>query len=380
MKRKQHLLFISIEGFIDVDIPILKELVNYFSLDWYILLPKTPFGFYDIDFIRTYSEKHDINIKIFQNSNRQRSIKTFYFYCKVFWASRKIKADIIYIESLLYPYLPFALRLFLPKNKIVFAIHDFKLHFGVNNRFIRFLSSRLVYYLFENFHFFSKSQEKYFLECYPHKNTFNTALSLKEFGEPGNKYQFNLDKSKINLLFFGNIRTNKGLDILLNEFNILEEQIRNKLHITVWGYCDNFKNYDRLVLHPENFTLKITLVPNDVIPDLFTQYDFIVLPYRDITQSGVLFIALNYSLPVICSNLDGFKEIEGAGNALLFFDLNITGDLSRVLTEIVIRGREEIEKLKVYMRENIRDKYKASTNAKKMVENIQKIIQRNSII
>ena len=263
--NKKRLLYISSEFFIDVDISLLKELENYFFVDWFLLLQKKSF-YYDVNIIQNYSKNYNININILVNQNRYRSIKTFWFYCKVFWKAHKIKADIIYIETLGYPYLPLVSYFLIPLNKVVFGIHDYIFLLGEKNRNVKMFFSKVVFNIYKNFHFFSESQEKHFLTSFPNKNTFNTPLSLKDFGQPENKFAFNLDSAKINVLFFGSIKEYKGLDILLEEFNMLEENVRNKLHITIWGQCEDFTIYKNLIKYPNNFTIKTTSVPNEVIP------------------------------------------------------------------------------------------------------------------
>ena len=381
MDKKQTLLYVSNESFLDVDFTLLKEMEKYFSIEWYfLLLQNNNLGFFEMNYIREYSLKHNININIFINSNRYRSVKTFWFYCKVLLKARKINTDIIYIEALGYPYLPIAAYFFLPIKKIVFGIHDFKMLLGEKNKDIKNLISKIKFNLFENYHFFSQSQENIFRKYYHNKNAFNTPLLLKDFGEPENKMQLRLNDSKINILFFGRITEYKGLDILLNEFNMLQEVIRIKYHLTIWGACDHASKYKNLIKYPEDMSIKFFLAPNEIIPDLFTQHDLIILPYKDVAQSGVLLIALNYCLPAICSNLEGFKEIVNAEKAFLFFDPNIEGDLCRVLTEVSNLGKGYIKHLKRFIADNVKENYKPSLNVKIMAENLQRIILNNNEI
>ena len=370
-KNKKHLLFISSEFFIDVDLTLLKELVNYFSVEWYLLHQKNA-RYFDLDSLKRYSDQHNIRLNIFINQNRYRSIKTFIFYWHVLWRAKKTNSDIIYTETLGYPYLPFLLFLFFPIDKIFIGIHDFLFLYGENKRTIKVICSKFTFHLYNNFHFFSKSQEKHFLLKYPKKNTFSTPLSLKDFGQPLGKFQFNLDKSKINILFFGRITKYKGLDTFLNEFNILDESLRSIFHITIWGDCSDFQIYQDLIKYPENFTIKIEQVPNEVIPDLFSQHDLLILPYKDVTQSGVLFIALNYSLPIICPDHESFREILGSENSFIFFNPQIDGDLSRVLAKIAMKGDPYIQQLRKNIRENVRGFYLPSLNAKVMANYIEK--------
>jgi len=60
---------------------------------------------------------------------------------------------------------------------------------------------------------------------------------------------------------------------------------------------------DRFVTDPE-------------IPALFRRADLVVLPYREIDQSGVLYTALAFGKPMVLSEVGGFAELaeeQGAG-------------------------------------------------------------------
>jgi glycosyltransferase involved in cell wall biosynthesis len=54
------------------------------------------------------------------------------------------------------------------------------------------------------------------------------------------------------------------------------------------------------------------------IPAYFRRADLVVLPYRQIDQSGVLFTALAFGKPMLLSGVGGFPEIAEAGAAELF--------------------------------------------------------------
>src|SRR4029453_17799759 len=50
---------------------------------------------------------------------------------------------------------------------------------------------------------------------------------------------------------------------------------------------------------------------------LFRRADLAVLPYREIDQSGVLFTALGFAVPLVLTAVGGFPEIAEAGAATL---------------------------------------------------------------
>ncbi len=58
-------------------------------------------------------------------------------------------------------------------------------------------------------------------------------------------------------------------------------------------------------------------VPDAELPAFFERADVVVLPYREIDQSGVLFTALAFGRPLVLSAVGGFPEVAEHGGALL---------------------------------------------------------------
>jgi glycosyltransferase involved in cell wall biosynthesis len=50
---------------------------------------------------------------------------------------------------------------------------------------------------------------------------------------------------------------------------------------------------------------------------LFRRADLAVLPYREAEQSGVLYTALGFGVPLVLSDVGGFADIARAGAAVL---------------------------------------------------------------
>jgi len=63
---------------------------------------------------------------------------------------------------------------------------------------------------------------------------------------------------------------------------------------------------------------KLDYVPNEDVALYFFAGDLIVLPYHEITQSGILQIAYAFGKPVVATDLGGFREaIENGQNGYL---------------------------------------------------------------
>jgi glycosyltransferase involved in cell wall biosynthesis len=118
------------------------------------------------------------------------------------------------------------------------------------------------------------------------------------------------------LLFFGAIRRNKGLDLLLRAARRLPEY-----QITVAGEpCDG--EYFGSEVMPIVRSLRAAgaridlldrFIADDEVGPLLARHSAIVLPYtrQFVAQSGVVFLALAYGLPVAASHAGGLRDLLG---------------------------------------------------------------------
>lgn len=115
-------------------------------------------------------------------------------------------------------------------------------------------------------------------------------------------------------LFFGLIRDYKGLDLLLEAWRKLcrEKKMANhKLVIAGEFYTDKIP-YIKQINTPELkdcIILHDRFIPDEEVKHFFSATDFLILPYKTATQSGVTQIAYRFNLPVIVTRVGGLAEI-----------------------------------------------------------------------
>lgn len=121
------------------------------------------------------------------------------------------------------------------------------------------------------------------------------------------------------ILFFGRIVPYKGLEYLVAAFQSLPQTGRYRLIIAGRPEKDCIQYFEAIRENAEQgngggkVILRIQYVPDSETEIYFKAADVLVLPYRDIYQSGVLFLAYSFGLPVIASNVGGLRDeiIEG---------------------------------------------------------------------
>jgi glycosyltransferase involved in cell wall biosynthesis len=117
------------------------------------------------------------------------------------------------------------------------------------------------------------------------------------------------------LLFFGTIRRNKGLDLLLRAADHLpsgcaitiagEPQDRDFLQTEIRPAIDALRRQGKTIDLHDRF------IPEAELPALFARHSAIVLPYTSgfVAQSGVAFLALAYDVPLVVSEVGGLRDL-----------------------------------------------------------------------
>jgi glycosyltransferase involved in cell wall biosynthesis len=75
-------------------------------------------------------------------------------------------------------------------------------------------------------------------------------------------------------------------------------------------------------------------IPSNEIHHLFTRSRFLVLPYIDASQSGVLSLSYTFSKPVIVSRAGSLSEYVEHGKTGFIFDVNNTEQLANYIIRL----------------------------------------------
>jgi glycosyltransferase involved in cell wall biosynthesis len=113
------------------------------------------------------------------------------------------------------------------------------------------------------------------------------------------------------VLFFGLLRPYKGLDVLLEAWREVQDAelwIAGMPRMDIAGLR---------AAAPPSVRWVPRFVADDELGAYFRRADLVVLPYREIDQSGVLFTALAFGAPLLVSAVGGFPELAEQGAAAL---------------------------------------------------------------
>jgi len=330
--KKKKLVWVTPDDFMDTDFnpDLFRLLLNMYTIEWIIILPESGSRFKESDF-KELKTVDGLDIQFIYSRYRQRDPRRLFFYISLYRRINRIKHDLLYFSY--GPGDPYVIPLFwaLNKNKTIFSVHEGNVNENYKLPFISKIILGATYPFVKYVHMFSPSSANIFHKKYPNAKIFTIPFGLKSFGES------KLSKNPDNIIFlsFGIINYAKNIDLLIEAACNIYEQGHRGFKISINGSCANWDFYRSKMRYPEIFICDIRKIENAEIPDLFGSSHYLVQPYRATSQSGVLKIAFNYNIPIIASDLPGFRdEIEEGVNGFFFRKTDIK-DLERVLISVL---------------------------------------------
>jgi len=122
------------------------------------------------------------------------------------------------------------------------------------------------------------------------------------------------------LLFFGQIAPYKGLELLISALNLLKTNgdnyrliIAGKVKATYEKYWQMIRTMIKECELEAHITERVEFIPDEEVEVYFKGADVLILPYRDIYQTGVLYLSYNFGLPAIATDVGSLNEeiVEG---------------------------------------------------------------------
>lgn len=323
----RRIAYISSEWLIDTDITVIGELASEYELHFfYVCNCNSPR--YNIEKLKSFCMDHNIHLHLYNHCAKYLSIKTFWLNYWLIKDADKLNPELIVkINSQLYWLI---LSSFFLRGEIVYGFHDVKPHSNTKGGFLINFVIKQTIRLNKTFFVYSSTQFNFFTQHWPNKNVVNVGMSAKSFGEPHVKCP--PISGGVKLLFFGRIEAYKGLGDLISYMEKLQEDGIRNITLSIYGKGPYWSTCVALIRTKEIFNLNIRFIENEEIADLFSSHHFLILPYRDTTQSGPLLIAANYGIPIVAPRFPSFLEIYSENSALFYDKGNLLDALKRLST------------------------------------------------
>ena len=153
------------------------------------------------------------------------------------------------------------------------------------------------------------------------------------------KRQLGIRQDEKAILFFGRITPYKGLEILVEAFQkslppadkyrlMIAGRPEEATEATYWGPIREVLRED---VHKGRVLLRAEHIPDAETELYFKAADVLVLPYRNIYQSGILFLGYSFGLPTLAANVGSLKDEMIEGRTGLLFKPEDPADLAKAI-------------------------------------------------
>jgi len=236
------------------------------------------------------------------------SLTTLQASWKAWQLIRKINPSVINIESFTLRSLALIPFLFSKKKKFI-IIHDPVPHLGekewkggLADYLLSHLPYRRNYFFYSQYaklqyegHYKKDKNPKYVLGMYPY--FYYTKFVKKE------------DSIPKHILFFGRLSAYKGIEVLLKAMSLVFPSYPGELLIVAGREIDGYSLDTSLLNGDANrIELRKRYIPNQELVSLIKGAKFVICPYMDASQSGVLMTAFGLGIPCIVTKVGAFPE------------------------------------------------------------------------
>ena len=133
------------------------------------------------------------------------------------------------------------------------------------------------------------------------------------------------------------------MDSLIDKFELAAEKddalsfviagtpINNKLNHIYNNQISKSKFNKRIIYY-------LDFIPREKIPVYYGAYDFLILPDREIDQSGIIHLAYSFSKPVIATDVGDFTEIKEHNNSGVILEHNTATCLADAILELSLNN------------------------------------------
>lgn len=323
---------------------------------------KIPLGISRADMyegFRLYKDYFDIsNIYIVNRERKSFSIRNVIIYLNLIWKIIKFNPDIVHtmcilglVESMLYIF----------KRKMLLTVHDPFMHSGEYQKSSE-NKRRFAFKMINNFILLNKSQKNEFIDYYKlqGKKIFISQLGICDclnYLAKDNK-----ESSTDYILQFGHISPYKGIDVLCEAMELVHKK-NPKIKCIIAGNGPYY--FDKSIYENRGYITFINrYITTKELATLINNARFTICPYRDATQSGVVYSSFALGKPVIATNVGSLGETVKDGITGVLVE---TCDSNRIANAIL--GLYDSESTIDNMSKNILNIYHKGKNSRLDIAN-----------
>lgn len=174
------------------------------------------------------------------------------------------------------------------------------------------------------------------------------------------------NENSIRLIMYGSQNWYKGTDVFVEALSLLPLEVRKRIKVSICGIIDSdIKEKCKAINTGCEIEWMSFYLDDELLYGKIRESDIIILPYRRISQSGVLLLAIATKRLIITSNLPTFMETLKGYDEKLFFESENPQSLSDIICKYV---NGEINRYKILNTlETLENIYSWDESAKKTI-------------
>jgi glycosyltransferase involved in cell wall biosynthesis len=221
------------------------------------------------------------------------------------------KADIVHWQCATYPRLMLNLMRLIPLKRIpwIYTVHNVLPHEADDSSVALY---RNIYQRIQGLIFHTNHSRIAFNNLFQEIKAPSEIIPLGEYGFLLNNADATNNTDHPVILFFGNIRPYKGLDVLLRSFVNIKQRVPTARLKIVGQVISSFEPYQKIIDESgiaESVDIHLGYMPDVELSEVLNQSTVAVLPYRDIDQSAVLMLMMAAGKAIVASKVGGIDEV-----------------------------------------------------------------------
>lgn len=297
------------------DLFLTDALMQESEMDFTLFIPSPDNGYFHC---RTYSLPQFFKGPANNISNIVKGLNVITNYFLLIWILLRGRYDVVHFQWLALlektSIESFFLKIISKKSKIVFTVHNIYPHsididrgskaaICYKNNFLK-IDKYISHYIVHT----EKSKEDLASEYSIDKKRISVCNHGIFTPEKITKTEERND-TRLKICMFGSQNVYKGTDLLVSAVSRLTESNRDKISVTIAGLSSDYRDSECYLVAKKIGVVWIDkLLSEEELDSLIRNSDILVFPYRTISQSGALLLALSYCKPIIASDLPQFKE------------------------------------------------------------------------
>ncbi|MBZ0204433.1 MAG: glycosyltransferase family 4 protein [Ignavibacteria bacterium] len=302
----------------------------------------------------------------FIKRRRFRNTLSFFDDINLLRKVKKQKADVVWFNTMtVYQAILAPLML----KKYIVMMHDIELHPESTEKHGTLASKLTLRFSKRKIATASKNQAEIFNKQYGILPRVFQLPIITYFKESARSSTGLTKSDHVRFFFFGSVEKYKGLEMLLEAAEILEDK-GLKFEVNIHGKLKyNKDEITARIIRLKKIRLFDEFIDYRDIHSVYKNNDVLILPYKQVTQCGPLLIGLSEGVPAICNDLEGFSEYVTSGVDGIIFEGTAQSLAEKM--EAIIKSRATIEELNRGIEANAVKKFSMAGLTDKYIDNLK---------